>query len=131
MRYSILLIALSSALVAQDANPLSSELKENYNMRKSDLLAEAGKMSDADYSFKATPNTRTFGQNVAHVADAQMMICSAINDEKKTADTKGKTSKADILAALKASFDYCDSVYNSFTDSTATQTVTIFGHPQT
>ncbi len=34
-------------------------------------------MPDADYSFKATPEVGTFGSRVAHVADAQMMICSA------------------------------------------------------
>ena len=35
------------------------------------------------------------------------------------------------MAALKASFDYCDGAYDSLTDATATQTVKIFGRPQT
>ena len=135
LRYcSILLMAaLGSAggLVAQDANPLSSELKQNYTMRKNALLAEADRMSDADYAFKATPEVGTFASRVAHVADAQIMICSAVKGESKKADLAGKTSKADIVAALKASFDYCDGVYNSFTDAHATDPVTIFGEHQT
>jgi hypothetical protein len=135
MRYcSILFIAAlgcAGGLYAQDANPLSSELKQNYNQRKGALLAEADRMADADYSFKATPEVGTFGSRVAHVADAQMMICSAVKGENKKADTQGKTSKADIMAALKASFDYCDGAYDSITDATATQTVMIFGRPQT
>ncbi|HUA18976.1 MAG TPA: DinB family protein [Bryobacteraceae bacterium] len=132
--YSILFIAAlgsAGALVAQESNPLSNELKQNYEMRKKALLAEAEKMPDADYSFKPTPEVRPFGGNVAHVADAQMMICSAVKGERKMADTKGKTSKADLFAALKASFDYCDGAYDSLTDASATQDVKIFGHPET
>jgi hypothetical protein len=134
MRYHCILFvaALASACVlqAQD-NPLSTELQKNYAQRKSALLAEADRMPDADYSFKATPEVGTFGSRVAHVADAQMMICSAVKGETKKADTAGKTSKADIIGALKASFDYCDGAYDSLTDATATQMVKIFGQPQT
>jgi uncharacterized damage-inducible protein DinB len=135
MRYSsILLIAALgsvSGLIAQDGNPLSSELKQNYDRQKGALLGEAERMPEADYAFKATPDVGTFGSRVAHVADAQMMICSAVKGETKKADTQGKTSKADLVAALKASFDYCDGAYGSLTDATATQMVKIFGQPQT
>jgi hypothetical protein len=131
-KYSILFAAaLASAFVlqAQD-NPLSTELKQTYDRQKSVLLAEADRMSDADYAFKATPEVGTFGSRVAHVADAQFMICSAVRGESKKAETAGKTSKADITAALKASFDYCDGAYNTMTDAMATQQIKIFGRPQ-
>src|ERR1700733_1818868 len=134
MRYcSILFVATFATALALKAqeNPLSAELKQNYNQQKGALLAEADRMPDADYAFKATPDVGTFGSRVAHVADAQFMICSAVKGETKKADTAGKTSKADIMAALKASFDYCDSVYYFFTDAGATQTVKVFGHPET
>jgi uncharacterized damage-inducible protein DinB len=127
-----LFAAFAGAFVSQaQDNPLSTELKQNYDQRKGALLAEADRMPDGDYSFKATPEVGTFGSRVAHVADAQMMICSAVKGETKKADTAGKTSKADIMAALKASFDYCDGAYDSLTDAAATQTVKIFGRPQT
>jgi uncharacterized damage-inducible protein DinB len=124
-------LASVSGLFAQAANPLSSELKQNYEQQKRAVLGVADRMADADYGFKATPEVGTFGSRVAHVADAQMMICSAVKGETKKADTAGKTSKADIVAALKASFDYCDDAYGSLTDATATQTVKIFGQSQT
>ncbi len=134
MRYrSIVLVAAlagSFALQAEE-NPFSTELKQSYKMFKTTLLAEADRMPDADYSFKATPGVGTFGSRVAHVADAQMMICSGAKGQSKKPETAGKTSKADIMAALKASFDYCDSAYESLTDATASQTVMIFGRPQT
>ncbi len=122
-------LACGSGLLAQ--NPLSTELKQNYAEQKSALLAEADRMADADYAFKATPAVGTFGSRVAHVADAQTMICSAVKGETKKPATAGKTSKADLMAALKASFDYCDGAYSSLTDATATQMVKVFGQPQT
>jgi uncharacterized damage-inducible protein DinB len=112
-------------------NPLSAELKQNYEQRKSALLAEADRMPEADYAFKPTPEVGAFGSRVAHVADAQTLICSAVQGGHKKPATAGKTSKADLMAALQASFDYCDGAYNALTDATATQTVTVFGRPQT
>jgi uncharacterized damage-inducible protein DinB len=128
----LFLSALAGApSVCAQQNPLSTELKQNYEQRKSALLAEADRMPEADYAFKATPEVGTFGSRVAHVADAQTLICSAVKGDHKKPATAGKTSKADIMAALQASFDYCDSAYSSLTDATATQTVTVFGRPQT
>jgi hypothetical protein len=129
--YSILFAALASAFVLQaQENPLSTELKQNYDQRKNAILGEADRMPDSGYSFKPTPEMGTFGSRVAHVADAQMMICSAAKGESKKAATAGKTSKADIMAALKESFDYCDGVYDTFTDAMAAQPVKIFGHSE-
>jgi hypothetical protein len=39
----------------------------------------------------------------------------------------GNTPKADLTAALKASFGYCDPVYDSMTDVAGTQTVKVMG----
>ena len=44
---------------------------------------------------------------------------------------KTKTSKADIMAALKGSSDYCDGVYNSMTDTDGAQIVKMFGQDHT
>src|SRR5271168_748004 len=124
-------LGCDSGITAQEANPLSAELRQNYSQQKGALLSAAEKMPAADYSFKATPEVGTFGSRVAHVAEAQFMICSAVKGESKKADAASKTSKADLVAALKASFDYCDGAYGSLTDATATQMVKIFGMPQT
>ena len=84
---TIMAAALTGACAfqMQAADPLSSEAKQAYNRIKTNLLKMAEKMSEADYSFKATPEVKTFGQNVAHVADAQMGTCSAVNGEMNRA----------------------------------------------
>ncbi len=38
-----------------------------------------------------------------------------------------KTTKADVVTALKASFDYCDGAYDGLTDATATEQIRMFG----
>ena len=74
-------------------------------------------MPEAEYSFRPTPEVRTFGQLIAHVADAQMGMCGIAKGEQRRGDAASKTSKSDLLAALRASADFCDSIYNSITDA--------------
>lgn len=117
----------AGSLFAQ--NPLTTELKQQYAASKMNIMKSAERMPDADYGFKpVASNTRTFGQLVAHVADVQMAICGAVKGEQKMGDAeKMKTAKADIVAALNASFEYCDGAYDGLTDATAAQMIKMFG----
>jgi uncharacterized damage-inducible protein DinB len=117
---------LGVALNAQ--NPLSTDTKNFYNGIKGTLTKAADEMSDADYSFKASPAEKTYGAMIGHIADVQLALCGNANGEQKMGDAeKTKTTKADLVAALKASFDYCDGVYGSLTDADAATKVTMFG----
>jgi len=123
--------ALSGAVALNAQNPFSTDTKNSYNGIKRTLLAAADKMSDADYSFKASPAERTYGEIVGHIADIQIALCSIAKGEQKKGDAGTKTSKADLVAALKASFDYCDGAYNAMTDADGATTVKMFGRDQT
>jgi len=122
--------ASTTGLYAQ-SNPFSTEVKANYNSIKNNLIKAAEKMSEADYDFKATPEIRSYGQLVAHVADAQMGICGTAKGEQNRGSAAAKTSKADLVAALKASFDYCDSAYDALNDTDGAQMVKLFGRDRT
>jgi len=111
-------LAGGCALQAQ-TNPLIAESKRNYTAIKTNLTKAADKMADADYSFKASPDIRTFGALIAHIADTQMRMCAQVKGEQKTVDAASKTAKADLVAALKASFDECDAAWDSITDANA------------
>ena len=52
-----------------------------------------------------------------------MGFCSAAKGEPRKINAASKTSKADLVAALKESFDECDSAFALMTDSTAVQMV--------
>jgi len=108
---------LFATVLAAQNNPFSNDARQQYSLIKGSLLKAAEKMPAENYSFRTVPEVRTFGEMIAHVADAGLMMCGVVKGEKVTANARGKTSKADLVAALKASFDYCDPVYASMTDA--------------
>jgi uncharacterized damage-inducible protein DinB len=131
MRYTLLTLTLFSlALSAQSAdNPLSTGTKGLYTMAKTNLVKAAEKMPEENYDFKATPDVRSFGQLVGHVADASYMFCSAALGEQPPVRgiEKSKTTKADLVQALKDGFAYCDKAYDGMTDLKAAAKVKFFG----
>jgi len=132
-KYLAILATLAATSVAYGQNPLSAEMKAQYDISKDVITKSADRMPEANYSFKpAEGNTRTFAQILGHIADDQLLLCSVAKGEQKRGDAENtKTSKADLVAALKEGFDYCDGVVNSLTDATATQMVKMFGRDQT
>jgi uncharacterized damage-inducible protein DinB len=114
---------------AAQKNPLSAFNKQVYGGLKVILLRSAEKMPEENYTFKPTEAVRSYGQIVGHVADAQYLFCSAVLGEKNPAPKieQTKTSKADLVAALKDAIAYCDRAYDGLTDASATQMVTFFG----
>ncbi|HEV2401887.1 MAG TPA: DinB family protein [Candidatus Sulfotelmatobacter sp.] len=111
------------------ANPFSTINKNLYARSKGILIRSAEKMPEENYSFKPADTVRTYGQIIGHLADAQYLFCSIASGEKNPGLNieKTKTSKADLIAALKDAFAYCDKVYDSMTDAAATQPVSFFG----
>jgi len=103
--------------------------KTAYGRVKTWVLASAEKMSAEDYSFKPVSTVRSYGQMLGHIADAQYLFCSAALGEQNPSPNveKTKTSKADLVPALKEAFGYCDKAYDSITDASASQTAKFFG----
>ncbi len=123
-RLSLLILAasLGGALDAQTTNPLIAEQKATYNGVKNNFLKAAEKMPEDAYSFKPTPEVQSWGERIAHVAN-QIGTCSSLTGERKPSQAAGKTAKADLVAALKASFDACDAAWDSMNDKTAMEMV--------
>jgi uncharacterized damage-inducible protein DinB len=114
---------------APQANPFSTFNKFAYARLKTILVTSAEKMPEENYNFKPTDAVRSYGQIVGHLADAQYNFCSlALGDKNpglKIEQTK--TTKADLVAALKDAVAYCDRAYDSMTDASGAQMVKLFG----
>jgi uncharacterized damage-inducible protein DinB len=122
------LLAVPIAVLAQAQgtspnNPISESEKRVYSMLSGVIVAAAEKMPEESYSFKPTPEVRTFGQLVGHLADSQYYFCSLAAGETAPASDaeKSKTSKADLVAALKSAVDYCNKMYAAMTDARGSQ----------
>jgi uncharacterized damage-inducible protein DinB len=107
------------APVAAPANPISASETKMYTMLSGMVIAAAEKMPEENYSFKPTPDVRSFGQLVGHLADSQNYFCSSVAGETKPGGDfeKSKTSKADLVAALKDAVAYCSKTYAAMTDA--------------
>jgi uncharacterized damage-inducible protein DinB len=124
------LVLCAGAATAQ--NPISSGQKFLFTMAKNNIVKAAEKMPEENYSFKPSPDVRSFGQLVGHVADAQYMFCSPVIGKTTPPPgvEKSKTSKADLVQALKDAFAFCDEAYNGMTDAQAAAMVKFFGQEQ-
>jgi hypothetical protein len=118
-------VLLAQALPAPDpqGNPLSAELRQIYTIVRNNLIKMSERMPAEKYGYKPTPEIQTFLQRVAHIADANMRTCSGLQGNQRSVGASAKTNKDDVIAALKASFETCDSVFNALTDATAVQMV--------
>lgn len=125
-KFVLLLPLTAIALLAQD-NPMSTAVKNQFNTGKTNLTKAAEKMPEENFAYKPTDAVRSFGELIGHVANAQYSFCSAAlgetNPNAKTNIEKTKTSKADLVQAIKDAFAYCDKAYNALTDATAAEKV--------
>lgn len=126
---SVLAIALCAPATSSAQapnNPLRAGAQRTYDIVKGYITRAAEKMPEEHYAFKPTKDVRSFGQLVAHIADASFGFCAAAAADKPPMGgfaspiEKGTTTKADIQKALTAAFAYCDKVYAAATDDTAT-----------
>ncbi|HWT02022.1 MAG TPA: DinB family protein [Pyrinomonadaceae bacterium] len=118
-----------AADAAPQNSPLIAHNKSLFRGIKEILRRSAEKMPEGNYGFRPTDAVRSYGQIIGHVADAQYSFCSIVLGEKSPAPKveQTKTSKADLMAALKDAFAYCDRAYDGLTDASAVQTVKLMG----
>ena len=136
MRFAALTLAslfLAPAVPAQQpaAAPAAgtATLRQLWTGMTSYITTIAEEATEAEYAFRPVQTVRTLGQLIAHVAGAQYMMCgAALGDPPRAEDEveRTKTTKADILAALKASTEYCGKAYAQ-SDQDAARSTQLFG----
>jgi hypothetical protein len=122
---TVLASAVVAMIAAQAQAPpsIAATAKAAYTRIKTNYIKAAEKMPEENYSFKPADALETFGQRVAHIADPQLGTCTGLTGERKTGTAKSKTSKADLVAALKESYDACDKAFDALTDANALEPV--------
>jgi uncharacterized damage-inducible protein DinB len=111
------------------ANPITMSERGLYMFISGAVVHAAEKMPEENYSFKPTPEVRSFGQLVGHVADANYMFCSQASGEANPSKDieKTKTSKADLVAAVKEAVAFCSKSFDGMTDAKGSETIKMFG----
>lgn len=135
MRPFILLVLASvgvpATAVAQNAGVATT--RDVWKDITAFITTAAEELTQAQYDYRPTASVRTFGQLVAHVAGAQNMFCAAaLGDPPRGEDEfeKPGATKAQMVAALKASTEYCVKAYGQ-TEAAVQQPIKLFGQDRT
>jgi hypothetical protein len=118
--------AAAQAPQAPAADPLTSALKRQWDGIARNLVESAEVVPEAKYSFKPSPDVKTFGQEVGHAATGNYLFCSRAKGEPNPnkADLEAATkTKAEFIKSLLASNEYCASIFNGATDKTMLEMV--------
>jgi hypothetical protein len=113
------IVLLAASAMAQVKNPVATALKEVFPNRQKNTIAAVAEMPADKVSYRPSADQITFGHLVAHMAEANYTLCSGASavpapkvDELKETDAKDK-----LVAALKASFDFCGDAISKMDDS--------------
>lgn len=125
---SLLAQASSETPATAPANPITASEKGLYSFISDAVVRAAEKMPEENYAFKPTPDVRSFGQLVGHEADANYMFCSMAAGEANPQKNieKTKTSKADLVAAVKDAVAYCNKTFDGMTDTKGSEMMKLF-----
>ena len=119
--------ALAQAPAAPGPTGPAAEVQGSYNRLKPNVIKAAEKMPAEDYSYKPTPEIRSYARVVNHITEAQFHTCTALNGTAfdKASVPADTATKDVIVAALKASFAECDKAYGALTDATLMEVSTM------
>ena len=126
---TVVLISYAALAQAPDLKSVSGYPKMVQKQVAAWIERAAEKMPEEEYAFKPDPASRSFGQILGHIADADYLFCSTVLGEGSPSPgiEKTKTTKAELRAALHDAFTYCNRAYDALTDAGANETVKAFG----
>jgi uncharacterized damage-inducible protein DinB len=117
--WTLLIVACTAAPAA--AQTASDAVRSSWNSVKRNIKESAELMAEENFNFKPTPDVRSFGEILTHVAGASYEFCASAKNENapfKEDSFEGKmTTKADIVKVTNDAIAYCDSAFAALTDA--------------
>lgn len=109
-------------------NPLTKTLSIFSDNMQDKIMNAANMMPESKYNYRPAKDVRSFAEILTHVADISYYLCANAKGEAPPSIAAKKTSKAEIIAYVKGSFDYCDASYLGFTDAHLNDPADFWGH---
>jgi uncharacterized damage-inducible protein DinB len=132
-RSVFLIAAVAAPAMAQTAASPIADVRGVWSDTRNYITQAAKDVPETMYSYKPTPDVRSFGELIGHIAGSQSMFCALALGEKPPAEDaveKGSSTKAALVAALEASNKDCTRAYAQ-ADRATTSTVDVFGTKRT
>ena len=136
---ALLVMLVGSPALAQvpAANPYTKSVRDQFDYIQRLVMRSAETIAEDLYSFKPTPEVRSVAGLLGHIADTNNLFCgfaagkidvaTAMKDLPSLQVHEKKTAKAELIAGLKESGAYCQSVFDGFTDANGQEPVLLFG----
>lgn len=122
--------ALPLAAVAQAQNPVTNGFRAIEQRQAKNIVDAAEEMPADKYGFKPTPAQMSFGDVVAHlIAEGNEALCSSTSGQKAPEHPKfsGTDPKDKLVAALKESFQFCQTAFAQLQDAQLADSTQFFG----
>jgi len=105
--------------VAPVKNPVLTVLRTVLPARQKNTLAAIDAMPSDKFGYKPTPDQMSFAHLVIHIAESNNGLCAKIADipAPKVDELKETDPKDKLLAAARASFDFCSTALANVDDS--------------
>lgn len=139
-RSALILLAAATPAFAQQqqsaipANTAVASAKAVWMVPHDFVVRALEQTPESLLAFQPTPAVRSLGQLFAHIADGEFLFCALALGEPAPNPfdvvEKTKTTKAEIMQALKASAAHCDKAYAQ-TDAEAATPASFFGRQGT
>ena len=129
---SLAVLVLAASATAQVKNPVSSALRDTLPGRLKNTIAAVEAMPADKFSYKPSADQMTFGHLVAHMIESNNSFCgkAAAVPAPKVEEAKETDGKDKLVAAVKASFDYCADALGKMDDSKLGEMIEGFGGQQ-
>jgi uncharacterized damage-inducible protein DinB len=111
--------AAPTAPTAPVKNPVTSVLRTIQARQQKNILAAIDAMPADKFGYKPTADQITFGHLVVHITESNNSMCAKVADvpQPKVEELKETDSKDKLLAAARASFDFCTASLANVDDS--------------
>ena len=104
---------------------LACDIQGDWERNRGLLVGLVEAMPEDQFGAKPTPAQQSFAERVTHVANIDVKLISTLGGKTPAPTINAKaTSKADVLAALRASMDYGAAVLKEFNDQQLLERVT-------
>jgi len=124
--------AIAQTTFAQTKDPVGAALREILPGRQKNTVAAVEAMPADKFNYKPSADQMTFGHLVVHMVETNNLLCSkaAAVPASNVTQVKDTDSKDNLVAALKASFDFCSDALAKMDDSKLAETTEGFGGKQ-
>jgi len=119
-----------TVVVAQAQNPVSNGIRAMAQRQTKNIVDAAEEMPADKYAYKPTPAQMSYGDVVAHlIKEGNNYLCSAASGMKQPDVDKftGADPKDKLVAGLKASFKFCETVLAQVQDAQLGDSIDFFG----